>query len=331
MAKDIRFSLGIWAITGCVDRFCTGGYRQAISTRQQIETAGKIRGLEGLILQHPNVITLKNAQEIKKTCADAGLDIAAVDANIFQSEFKNGAISNADPALRRKATDVIKQTMDTAAAVGCENAGLWPGQDGFDYPFQEDMLTAWQRQMDCIAEAADHNPEIKICVEYKIGEPRTHIFISNAGRAMAMCYELGRDNVGVTFDIGHGFMAKESAAEAATYLALHNKLFSIHFNDAYGYFDDDMIAGSIHIYNTLEMLYYVHQVGYDGWYGFDIFPYREDIVAAAELCVENIRDLHEVARQIDPVKLKEVQSKPGAIDSQRYIRDFVIGRMKRGG
>nr|NIO03081.1 hypothetical protein [Pseudomonadota bacterium]NIS67446.1 hypothetical protein [Pseudomonadota bacterium] len=102
----------------------------------------------------------------------------------------------------------------------------------------------------------------------------------------------------------------------------------IHFNDAYGCFDDDMIASSIHIWQTLEMLYYMDKVGYDGWYGLDIFPYREDIIAACELSIENIKDLHEVAREIDPGKLEKTQAGGDAIESHRYIRDFIFGRLK---
>ncbi|NIM99179.1 MAG: TIM barrel protein, partial [candidate division Zixibacteria bacterium] len=246
MAKEIKFSAGIWAFTGCVDRFCTVGYRDSISLEDQVKMAGKVRGLNGLILQYPNVIHEGNASEVKRLVEENGLEIAAVDANIFGREYKNGALSNANPAIRQKALETMKRTMDTAAAVGCTNAGLWPGQDGFDYPFQENFLEAWNRERDCIAEAARHNLQIRICIEYKIAEPRTHILIGSAGKALALCYEIGLDNIGVTFDVGHAFMAKESPAEASTYLALHDKLFSIHFNDAYGCFDDDMIASSIH-------------------------------------------------------------------------------------
>lgn len=330
MGKEIKFSAGIWAFTSCVDRFCTTGYRDAISVTDQIKLAGKVGGLNGVILQYPNVIHEANASEIKKLVEENGLEIAAVDANIFGRDYKNGALSNANPAIRQKALDVMKRTMDTAAAVGCKNAGLWPGQDGFDYPFQENLLEVWNRQRDCIAEAARHNPDIRICIEYKTAEPRAHILIGNAGRALALCDEIGMDNVGVTFDIGHAFMAKESPAEAAAYLALHGKLFSVHFNDAYGCFDDDMIAGSIHFWETLELLYYIDRMGYGSWYGLDLFPYREDIISACELSIQNISDLHEVAQGIDPVTLKESQANGDAITSQRFIRDFIFKRLRQG-
>jgi hypothetical protein len=50
MARDIRFSSGIWAFTGCVDRFCTAGYRDPISLEDQIRMAGNVKGLDGLII-----------------------------------------------------------------------------------------------------------------------------------------------------------------------------------------------------------------------------------------------------------------------------------------
>jgi hypothetical protein len=90
-----------------------------------------------------------------------------------------------------------------------------------------------------------------------------------------------------------------------------------------------MIAGSIHIWQVLEMLYYMERIGYDGWYSLDIFPYREDIIAACELSIENVKDLREVALEIDPAQLEQSQAKGDAIESHRYMRDFFFNRLKR--
>jgi len=127
--------------------------------------AGNVRGLDGLILQYPYVIHERSASVVKKLIEDNGLEIAAVDANMFGREYKNGGLSNANSAIRQKALDVLKRTMDVAAAVGCGNAGLWPGQGGFDYPFQENLMEAWNRERDCIAEAARHSPDVRVCIE----------------------------------------------------------------------------------------------------------------------------------------------------------------------
>ena len=40
---------------------------------------------------------------------------------------------------------------------------LWPGQDGWDYPFQVDHGTLWKNSMDGVAK----NPDLKFVIEYK--------------------------------------------------------------------------------------------------------------------------------------------------------------------
>ena len=328
MARQVKYSLGIWALTATVDRFCWDGYRSHLATRRQFEIAGSIEGLDGLIIQHPNVVNKQNHKEIKALAEANGIEVAAVDANVFQKEFKWGAMSNANQKVRREAVDCMKATMDMAAELGCYNAGLWLGQDGFDYPFQENYLEAWERIRDCVAECADHNPKVRICIEPKAAEPRGYLFLGSASKAMALCLEIGKDNVGVTCDIGHVFMNRENPAEAAAFLAKQRRLFSVHFNDARGFFDDDLMAGSVHIWDTIEFLYYLEQLGYDGWYGFDIFPYREDLKRCAELSLRNVRDLREIALRIDPAELKRRQSSGDAIASQEYLRELLFAGLR---
>jgi xylose isomerase len=310
-----------------VDRFCWNGYRGHLDTRRQFRIAGKIKGLRGLIIQCQNVINRRNCQELIKLSRDTGVEIAAVDANIFQKEFKWGGLSNADPKLRRKAMDIVRETIDMAAETGCNNAGLWLGQDGFDYPFQEDALSGFNRIRDAVAELADYDPRVRLCIEYKVSEPRVYLYVNNVGKAMALIYEIGKDNVGITCDIGHIYMNKENPAEAAMYAAQRGRLFSMHFNDGRGCFDDDLIAGSVHIWDAIELLYYLEQAGYDGWYGLDIFPYREDLPRTVEMCIRNIHDLRRIALKIDPKTLRRKQARGDAIESQKYLRDLLFGNV----
>ncbi len=325
MAREVKYALGIWALTSMIDRFCVDGYRDELDTREQFELGSTIEGMDGIILQCPNVINPGNVEEIKALSQNTGVPIVGVDANVFQKQFKWGAMSNADPKLRRQAIDIVKSTVDVAAEVGCDHIGLWLGQDGFDYPFQENYLEAWDRLRDGVAECADHNASVKLCVEPKTAEPRGYMFLGSVSKAMALCHETGKDNVGVTVDIGHVHMSRESPAEAAMFAAKHGKLFDIHFNDARGYFDDDFMAGSVHIWDTIEFLYYMEQIGYDGWYGFDIFPYREDLKRAAELSIQNIKQLREIALRVDPAELKRRQASGDAIQTHEYVREFLFG------
>ncbi len=324
VAREVKYALGIWALSETVDRFCWDGYRDQLATKQKFELAGKIEGLQGLILQCPNIVSKENVREIKALAESVGLAIAGVDVNLYQKEFKWGAMSNADAKVRQQAIDVMKLTMDVAAEIGCNTVGLWLGQDGFDYPFQENYLEAWDRICSSVATCADHNPKVRVCVEPKVAEPRGYLFLGGVGKAFALCQEIARENVGVICDLGHVYMSRENPAEAATFLAKHGKLFSIHFNDARGYFDDDLMGGTVHIWDTIEFLYYMEQIGYDDWYGFDIFPYREDLKRCAEMCIKNVRDLRKIALKIDPKELKRRQASGDATGSQEYLRDLLF-------
>ena len=60
------------------------------------------------------------------------------------------------------------------------------------------------------------------------------------------------------------------------------RLFNMHLNDNYAGWDDDMIAGSVHLVEYLELLYTLRKIRYGGWCSIDIFPYRENAERATE-------------------------------------------------
>ena len=94
-------------------------------------------------------------------------------------------------------------------------------------------------------------------------------------------------------------MAKENPGEVVSILSREKVLYNVHFNDAYREWDDDLIAGSTNLYETLEFLYYIEKSGYQGYLGFDIFPYRIHPVRALELCTRNTLDLYRLLQEVD--------------------------------
>lgn len=322
-----KFSAGIWAFTSCIDRFAVMGYRDELTLEDKIAMGGRTEGLDGMILQYPAVVTDDNADYVARLMKDEGLEVAAVDASLFNRHFRHGAFTNPDPNIRREAIELAKRTMDMAERLGTPNAGIWLGQDGYDYLFQRNYHDVWKYELDALAEVAAHNPNIQICLEYKIREPRMFITIGTVGKSLHMCHVVGADNLGVTMDIGHCFMARENPAESAALLLQNGKLFSAHFNDTFGVDDDDMIASSVHIWQTLEVILYLEDGGYDGWWGLDYFPYREDISRAAEISIANVKGLREWAKQIDREKLRQLQDAGDAVDMQQYLHElFLFGK-----
>jgi len=125
-------------------------------------------------------------------------------------------------------------------------------------------------------------------VEYKAVEPRTHNVLATMGHCMTVINDIDRPNLGVNIDVGHALIMKENLAESIGLWCRYGKLFHAHWNDSWKLFDDDVIVGTVNLWETLEALLWLEEWGYDGWYGLVLFPYRE---APEEKATESIRDL----------------------------------------
>jgi xylose isomerase len=209
--------------------------------------------------------------------------------------------------------------------MGADDVLLWPGQDGFDYPFQVDYDECWVLLIDGIGEVASHRPDVKVSIEYKPKEPRTNLFVRNAGVLLYLLDRIGLPNVGATVDLGHSLVAGENPAEAATLLAREGKLFQVHVNDNYRDWDHDLIVGSVSFWETLEFLYWIRKSGYDGWYVVDVFPYREDGFRALQQCVRNIERLLDLADSLMKTDIRSFMEKADAISSFDVLWDSLLG------
>ena len=127
---------------------------------------------------------------------------------------------------------------------------VWPGQDGFDYPFQADYIEVDKWIKDALGPVAAHQPRVRILVEYKPKEPRTHCFVSTVGRLLLTLKDL--PNVGGLIDWGHALQGGENIAESVALMHSYGKLDYIHLNDNYRSWDDDMMVGSVHLVEYLE-------------------------------------------------------------------------------
>jgi xylose isomerase len=116
----------------------------------------------------------------------------------------------------------------------------------------------------------------------------------------------GSDNLGATLDIGHALYAGERPAQSAALLARAKRLFYVHLNDNDGRWDWDMLPGAYHLWEFMEMFYYLRILGYnDDWYAFDVFPKEIDTVDNFNAVVILTRKLESLTDRIDH---KEVQA-----------------------
>jgi xylose isomerase len=313
-----KYSAILGNLGNTCDRFC-GSYKDNPSSKEMLERAGKIEGITGIELVGTWDIRPDNVSEMKKTIEGLGLECVSIIPDLFADKlWCRGTISCRDKAIRAKAMEYLRQMCDIAREMNCGIINLWPGQDGYDYPLQGDLLNERNYMTENIAMLANEYPDLKFALEYKAKEPRTHSYLARMADTLLVCLQTGCDNVGVTIDTGHAFLGGENVAESIV-LAKQagNKLFHMHFNDNYKAWDDDMIVGSIHSIEYIEMLYWLDECGYDGWLSMDQYPYRENAVGAISesinwlkkfdlILTKNHRDITAAIKEGDAVKTSKL-------------------------
>jgi xylose isomerase len=320
-----KYAAGLWALGGASDRYLPSGYADKAATlRETIGAAGTVDGIDGVEIISTQVDGI-DLSDFKGWLNDNDLYLTSVLANTFgDKKFKLGSIAHTDKKIRQDGIDLCKRSIDLALATDCPSVCLWLGSDGYDYSFQVDYEKHWSTLKESIVEIANHNKAINVCLEYKLKEPRKYMTIGAVGKALYLARECG-DNVGVTIDFGHSLMAKEKPAESVVLLSMHKKMFNVHMNDAYGDWDDDLIAVSVHLQETLEFMFYLEHFGYDGWIGLDIFPFRMDGRTATDLCVRNLRGVEKILERLDRQKLHAAMNTLDAGKSQEVIHAAIFG------
>ncbi len=221
------------------------------------------------------------------------------------------------------AIDETRRMCDIALELGCGMLNLWPGQDGYDYLFAADYDKERDLECQAIRDLATAYPSLRFALEYKPKEPRTRCYMARMADTILMAQETGCDNVGVTMDTGHAFVAGENPAEAVV-LAKRagNRLFHMHFNDNHASWDDDMIVGTVHSVVFLELLYWLDRCGYDGWLSMDQYPYREDAAGAIGESIQWLVKFDGIL-QANRAKLDEIVALGDPVQTSRTLRSLL--------
>ena len=308
----------------CGDRFVPRGYREdPYSVEQKLELIAGLGDVTGVELSYP--AEFEDPAPMAAILKRLGLKACNLEVEIFGApKWKYGSLSSRDDTVRNEAIRLACRCLDAAAALGCDQISLWPGQDGFDYPMQVNYRAAWDRLVDAVREIAAYRPEVRIAIEYKIKEPRTHIHLATVGKTLLVALEVKAANVGVLIDIGHALMAYENMAESAVLANRHGKLYHLHLNDNYRSWDDDMIVGSVHSWETFELFYTLKEIGYNGWYSLDIFPYREDSLPVICANLDMVKRLVAAAHRADRAAIAELQRKNDAVGMMELLRQELL-------
>jgi xylose isomerase len=277
------------------DRFCE--YQEPLSIKEKLERLAHIPGVSGAEVVHPYEV--ESAEAMQSYLSGLKLGIAAVNVNIkADPAFACGSLCSPDPAVRRKALGMIMAAKDYAKALGADKVTCCPLSDGYDYPFHTDYRKSWSRMVDVVREAAAYLPEIPLFMEYKPSETRVHCTLDSAAKALLLCDAVANPNLGVTIDFGHSVYGGESPAEALALVAVSGFPYYVHINDNNGKWDWDLMAGTCNLWLYMEFLYYLKELGYDGWITSDTSPVRQDPI---ETFAFNVRITDRIWNWLDEI------------------------------
>ncbi|KAA9008752.1 sugar phosphate isomerase/epimerase family protein [Histidinibacterium aquaticum] len=299
------------------DRFHT--YQPARDYAERIEVAKTISGADGIEPVYPH--DLGHDGEMMQATKDCGMAISAVNVNLKGEDlFRAGSFTNPDAGVRQQAISYMKRAMDMAAELGTDMISVCPLIDGSDHAFHVDHFDQWRWTIDAFGEVTSHRDDVRVSIEYKAYEVRNRIILPSMGRTLHLCDRVGAANLGVTMDLGHALIEGECAAAEIAAAHEAGRLFYVHFNDNDRNADWDMPVASINLWDTLEVLWYMERIGYDGWIAYDVFTRAGDGVEAVGDTFETMNHLRELLAKIGPDKLKAMVA---AGSSARTTRDLI--------
>ncbi|MDT0317911.1 sugar phosphate isomerase/epimerase family protein [Streptomyces millisiae] len=318
------FAGGMWSFGRIIDRYATDGYGPEVGTLRTIELAAASGELVGLDLNYPFDPGVSVA-EVKAALDAHGLVATNITPVVYDRRFRSGSFTAPDAATRAAARELAEEAVQVAADLGARYVKFWPGQDGYDYPFQVDYATLRRHAVEGVRDVARNHPDVTFAIEYKLKEPRNRLFWSTATASLLAIEQMGVDNVGLVVDFGHSLFAKENPAEALTLAHSMGRLVDIELDDNYREWDDDLTAGALHLVETLEFLHVTREIGWSEPLKLDLFPYREDPTDAVRESVATLRALEDRASHLDLDRLRAAQADHDAMTAQRLVRAALLG------
>jgi L-rhamnose isomerase / sugar isomerase len=292
---------------------------------EKFEDAAQVHRLTGIcpsVAIHIPWDRVDDYAELREHAASVGLEVGAVNPNLFQEEdYRLGSVCNPDPAVRRKATEHLLECVEIGREVGSDVLSLWFA-DGTNYAGQDSFVERRHRMHECLSEVYAAMPEgMRMLLEYKPFEPAFyHTDLSDWGAALTMCQRLG-ERAEVLVDLGHHLQGT-NIEHIVGLLLDEGRLGGFHFNHR-KYADDDLIVGSI---NPFELfLIYVELVEAEEStridYMIDQAHNIEAKIEAMILSVTNLQEAYAKALLVDRRALNEARHSGDVLEAHRTLLD----------
>ena len=329
----MKTSIGIWAFGPMVTRFVPAGYQPehgyepepvAEKVHRAVEGLGDL--MDGYEFHYPNELSPDNLYDVRAALG-SDHDIYCIAGGLhLDPRFGRGGLVNPDARLRDEARKIVREAAEFAGSLGAHLI-IWPGGEGYNYPFQMPYVESWRWLIDGMSDAASVCAEhgVKLFLAHKNSEPAMKILMRNIGMCLYVVGKLrerGHDNVQINMDWQHLLMNGEHLPEYAALLSSDGLLGHLHANDGWGTFDDDNMVGTVRFMETLELALELRRCGYGSGgerLGFDLYPYTEDQVGAVKRSLLQWQFIDGVAAKIDDAALREAQQAKDAVRAYELV------------
>ncbi len=184
------------------------------------------------------------------------------------------SFADKDEGRRRLRIEHVKKVIDFAVMLDCPNVNTSTGYQPEGRTFEE----SWRDVIECYREVVRYAKERDVWVNIEY-EPGTYgpggLFIANAKDTLKMIEDVGMDNLGANYDIGHSFVCQEDIPQVIRTLAKRGLLQHIHLEDMEEKEDGTRVhfhlipgEGKIHFLPILQTL---TEVGYQGCVTLELY------------------------------------------------------------
>ncbi|WP_127792057.1 L-rhamnose isomerase [Agromyces sp. LHK192] len=262
--------------------------------------------------------------DLRRHAEDLGVRLGTINSNTFQDEdYKFGALTHEDPAVRRKAIDHHFECIDIMHATGSRDLKIWLAE-GSNYPGQADLRGRQDRLHESLQEIyARLGDEQRLVLEYKFFEPAFyHTDVPDWGTSYAQVAALG-DKAMVCLDTGHHAPGTNIEFIVMQLLRL-GKLGSFDFNSRF-YADDDLIVGAADPFQLFRIIFEVLRGGGlnnpDVAFMLDQCHNVEDKIPGQIRSVLNVQEMTARALLVDDAALRAAQVSGDVLEANRVFMD----------
>ena len=331
--ETFRIELPSWGFANTGTRF--GKFIQpaaATTTEEKFSDAGQVHLLTGVC---PTVALhvlwdcpegVKGTDEIKRFASRYGVTAGSINPNLFQDqEYKYGSFGNPDSAVRGRALQHTKDSIEIAKRLHSRDISLWFA-DGSNYPGTANIRQRKKWFAEALQEShRELSPDQRLLVEYKPFEPAFyHTDIADWGMALLLSRAAG-PQAKVLVDTGHHYAA-QNIEQIVAWLLSEDMLGGFHFNDR-RYADDDLTMGSIDPYQVFRIFHEIHFFEWETGQRADIaymVDQSHNLKGKIEAMIQTVamaQQLFVKAALVDRKKLAMAQKNCNLVEAESLLQD----------